>query len=293
MKKRHETKSFLGERKFQATRRRRAKILFGIIGLFSVLLACGVFVGVAYSQTPPIATVVDLPDTAYAAEIEIPFEVESSIPWDTGDGVGIYYMIPGVANEWLYIAGSYSSPITWTAPVDDRWIYFCSTVDDNLFVDEETTPEHSEGYEFQELGIEAAEDSVFICSTCTPPSGLECPPITIHDAVIFLAEEGFAMAETEPLIRYWWTHPIVGTAVDHYDAEWEVDGVVAVIPDILRGDLHGELSVPYTFGVMQRLRVRGIDASDRTGTFSAWSEPWTDDGPPGVPGLVNRTFDRR
>ena len=262
---------------------------FGIaIGLAIVFLIFGLFGAIVYGQTPPVSTVEIPADTVRTLDLEIPVTVESSIPWDLAGGVGVYYSIPDLIEGWLYARGGFDIPFAWTAPVGDCWIFFASQVEDN--------EGNREAYP-QEIGAGAAEDSVFVCLTCPPraparPDSIGATPL---QAIQFLVAEGFRMEADTPALEYYWPEfADPADSVGHlpavkYKAEWEVDGVVSIFPDIpVQEDGRGILEVPYMEGSTQRLRVYGIDVLDRESPPSVWSDPWTDDGPPPEPGAPAR-----
>ena len=238
-------------------------------------LAVTVFWGVVNAQTPPVSTVGQMPDTLTTMDVVVPFTVASSIPWYSGGGVGLYYRIPGVTG-WLYIAGSYYSPIIFFAPADNTVYQFATTVDDN--------DGNSEGYEFE------PEAEVYVCTACIPGG---CPPFTKLEAVQLLAEQGimsWGQADT-PTVHWYWAHPTTGTAVASYTMEFQTlsaagDTGRATFPGLVDMDsLYGHATTPYPMhGELQRVSVYGVDASGSEGPVSNWSLWFGDDGPPGQPG---------
>jgi hypothetical protein len=246
-----------------------------------VALIMGFLVGQAFCQTPPVSSIQALPDTVTTLEIDLHFSVQSSLPWDQGGGVGVYYRVPGVA-DWLYVGGGYESPIQFTIPVDNRGIEFASQVEDNAG-NRETYP--------HDRPEPQAEVAAFVCTSCFIPENEDCPPTSPLQALQILAAAGFDMEADTPKLRWWWTHPTTGTQVVEYLADWEVDGTVAVISGIAVGDsTFAFWDAPYTVGQTQRIRVWGRDAHDRDGPKAVWSDPFTDDGPPGAPSSANSTL---
>jgi len=249
-------------------------------GLWLLLVAAALVVGFllgaftqAMAQTPPISQVEALADTTCSLQVTLIVEVSSYIPWD-GQQVGIYWTAEPLEG-WNY-AGATRDTLTWTAPADDLEYWFASTVDDN--------EGNSEGYSF------APEAITYVCSTCTPFQG-DCPPVTPLEALQILAASGLKVAADSPFISWYWTHPITGSPVVEYIAEWWVDGLIGVIPDIAVGDTtYAFWDAPYTIGQTQKLRVKGKDNQDREGPWSLWSEDWVDLGPPGTPEAPSGTL---
>jgi len=199
----------------------------------------------ARAQTPPVSKILAMPDTVFSGDIPVEFEVSSTVPWDTGGGVGIYYRTAGSgAGDWRYAGGTYTSPLVFTPPFIGTTYEFASTVSDNAG--------NNEGYDF------FAEAVTVYAPEVVPPD--------------------------VPMLRWHWTHPTEGTAVVEYEAEWMVNDRVMVLQGIAVGDTtFAFVDVAYTPGQNQTLRVRGVDASNIVGPWSEWGEIWADVFP-GVPG---------
>ena len=237
-------------------------------GLWLLLVAAAFVVGFlfgaftqALGQTPPVSTIQALPDTIKGTlMVELVVEVTGDVPPDD-DWVGIYWTTPAV-QDWQY-AGATQDSLTWQVPADGLLYQFASTVAD-------------EGYDF------TPEAWSVVCFTC-PETDPLCPPLTTLEHVSALASAGFDMQADSPAIMWHWTHPTTGSQVVEYIAEWWVDGSVSTIPGIAVGDTtYAYWEAPYTVGQTQKLRVKGKDAQDREGPWSLWSDPWTDQGPPGA-----------
>jgi len=90
-----------------------------------------------------------------------------------------------------------------------------------------------------------------------------------------------AQAQTEP-VSYTWTAPTTGSSVDHYIVQHSVDGGAWTQVGSVSNNSY---TLNAEFGVAHRIRVAGVDASDRQGPFSVASDPYTPDlGSPGQPG---------
>lgn len=87
-----------------------------------------------------------------------------------------------------------------------------------------------------------------------------------------------AMAQTGQVT---WTAPTEGSAVVSYVMEIEIDGVSS--PPV-EGIIGTSYTIDLSFGSAYRVRVAGVDANNRQGVWSEWSDTWFDDGPPGQPG---------
>ena len=121
----------------------------------------------------------------------------------------------------------------------------------------------------------------------------DCPPTTILEAVYTFAQAGitsFGHADV-PMVEWYWTHPTDGSAVVKYTMEMQNvpapgDTNTLTYPGLDNMDeFYGYASTPYpVFGEQQRIRVKGIDADDREGPWSIWSNWFGDDGPPTQPG---------
>lgn len=104
--------------------------------------------------------------------------------------------------------------------------------------------------------------------------------LAILMAVIFSA--GTALAQTEIPVDYTWTAPTTGTPVDHYVVQHSIDGGQWTQVGTANGN---EFTLDAAAGQAHRIRVAGVDASDRQGPFSLASDPFTPDaGAPGQPG---------
>lgn len=213
--------------------------------IFSTLLLYSV---VVYAQTPPVSTVLALPDTTYGSQVKLDFTVESDIPWEAGGGVGFYYRTPGMT-DWVYMSepsGTISSPVLWTPPFANTHYEFATTVTDNNG--------NNEGWDH------TREADTFYGPAEIPPD--------------------------MPAIKWHWTHPISGSEVVEYIAEWKVDNALRIITGIAVGDTtFAFIETPYTPNSVQMVRVRGVDAAGQHGPFSLWSQPWNDifPGTPGTP----------
>lgn len=78
-------------------------------------------------------------------------------------------------------------------------------------------------------------------------------------------------------IDYQWTPPVGGSPVVRYDVEIDTDGQIVLTST---AGTENTFSVIYDFGETVAIRVRGVDAQGRTGPWSEWSDPYSDDGPP-------------
>lgn len=91
-------------------------------------------------------------------------------------------------------------------------------------------------------------------------------------------------AQTLPEVRYQWTAPTTGSLAVTYAVEYSTDGSSWVQLAIVDTN---QISIQDLFEnhVTYQVRVAGIDAMGRQGSFSAPSDPYTVDlGVPGVPG---------
>jgi hypothetical protein len=226
----------------------------------------------------PVCTISALPDTVRAQQIEINFTVVSPVQWDAGGGVGIYYRIPGETG-WLYaatISGHYAGPLAWDPPISGAVYQFAGQVTDNAGA--------AQDYPHQRPAPQQ-DTETFYCPGCPQGPPPDCPPLSTLDHVTALAVAGFQMEPDSPGLKYYWTHPTEGPPCVSFTAEWMVDGQVSTIPLIPAqvGSTWSFVVLPYTVGKTQQLRVFGVDAENRGGPFSPWSEPFTDAGPPGAP----------
>lgn len=91
-----------------------------------------------------------------------------------------------------------------------------------------------------------------------------------------------AHAQTEMPVSYTWTAPTTGTAVDHYVVEHSIDGGTWVQVASVSTNSY---TLTASVGNSHRIRVAGVDASDRQGPYSLPSDPHSPDaGAPGQPG---------
>jgi hypothetical protein len=93
-----------------------------------------------------------------------------------------------------------------------------------------------------------------------------------------------AAAQTQTMdVDYQWTAPTTGSPVDHYVVEHSVDG--GAWTQIAAAVTGNSYTLAATVGVSHRIRVAGVDALGRQGTFSLPSDAYTPDaGAPGAPG---------
>ncbi len=100
-------------------------------------------------------------------------------------------------------------------------------------------------------------------------------------AILFLSVTVFAA--TEPIVNYSWTPPKYGTPVDYYVVQWEVAGLPWVDINTTQ-DTFGVFEYMLEYGIEYRIRVKGVDAEERSGPWSPPSNMYTPDaGPPGIP----------
>jgi hypothetical protein len=199
----------------------------------------------ARAQTPPVSTVLSLPDTTFATEIQLDFIVESTIAWEAGGGVGIYYQLPG-SESWNYAGASIESPLMWTPPFVDTTYLFTSTVSDN--------EGNNEGYNF------TAEASTVYAPGVAPP---DVPMLQWH--------------WTHPT-----TGSAVMEYQAEWDVGGNIRMLMDIA---VGDTTYAFVEVPYTPGQNQRIRVRGEDSAHRLGVWSEWSDYWSDvyPGQPGKP----------
>lgn len=94
---------------------------------------------------------------------------------------------------------------------------------------------------------------------------------------------GMAMAQLDYAATMTWTAPTSGSAVDHYVVEIYADDVLAsTIPSVLENTYQ---ITGLNFDVVYKVRVAGVDAFDRMGPWSLFSNDLIDAGPPGVTGV--------
>lgn len=238
-----------------------------IIGIIMVVLAVGIYAGIVNAQTPPpISTIPDIPDTVTTMSFGFNVVVESDIPWDDG-GIGFYYRIPGVTG-WLYIpefSGTTEGSVEWLAPADDTFYELSTQVTDNEGNEEE---------------YHQAKAAFYVC---TAYSQEDCPPPSVLESVVTLAEAGITEwgLANEIKNRWWWTHAGVGTAPVYFQAEWSIDGVIAVVDSIaVQADSTWSfVELPVTPNQSQTVRVRGIDTHEVVGPYSLWGELLLDGRP--------------
>lgn len=98
----------------------------------------------------------------------------------------------------------------------------------------------------------------------------------------FSISAGAAQAQTEVQVQYQWTAPTTGSPVDHYVVEHSVNGGAWTQIATTSATTY---TLSATVGNSHQIRVAGVDAADRQGTYSASSDPYTPDlGAPGQPG---------
>ncbi len=94
--------------------------------------------------------------------------------------------------------------------------------------------------------------------------------------------QGAALAQTEVTVDYSWSAPTTGSPVDHYVVEHSVDGGTW---SQIATTSSNTYSLTASVGNSHRIRVAGVDASDRQGAYSLASDAYSPDvGPPGQPG---------
>lgn len=93
---------------------------------------------------------------------------------------------------------------------------------------------------------------------------------------------GSSIAQTEMPVAYTWTVPTTGTAVEFYVVEHSVDGGNWTQ---IATSTENTYTLNATVGQSHRIRVAGVDASNRQGPYSLPSDPYLPDaGAPGQPG---------
>ena len=106
--------------------------------------------------------------------------------------------------------------------------------------------------------------------------------ITTLGLALLVLGQGAALAQTTLDIDYTWTAPTSGSPVDHYIVEHSVDGGAWTQ---IASASSNSYTLTATVGLSHRIRVAGVDAQGRQGTYSAPSDAYTPDpGPPGQPG---------
>lgn len=92
-----------------------------------------------------------------------------------------------------------------------------------------------------------------------------------------------ASAQTTTVnVSYTWTAPTTGTAVAHYVIEQSIDG--GTWTQIATSSTNS-YTLAATVSHAHRIRVAGVDASNRQGAYSEASDSYTPDaGAPGAPG---------
>lgn len=226
------------------------------LGLCSLLI---VLASLCNAQMPPISTIGVVPDTVTTSTINIPFTVNSTLPWNTGGGVGFYYRVNG--GSWGYAGASYVSPFVFTIPTDHAYYDFITTVADNNG--------NNEGYIF------VPECTFFTCLNCT--TNIVLPTPSQPDSL-----------ET----TYRWTSPTTGSPVVAYNVELKEDQNDWVF---YKSTPDTNITMNLKIGITYTVRVAGVDALDRQGVYSDPSEPYTPQspepvGPPSKPGKPYRVF---
>jgi hypothetical protein len=92
------------------------------------------------------------------------------------------------------------------------------------------------------------------------------------------------MAQTTSInVLVSWTAPTTGSVVHHYDVEKSVNNGTSWTSQGTTTTVNTTLALPV--GITVIVRVRGVDASSRSGAWSTSSDPYTPDaGVPGAPG---------
>ena len=214
---------------------------------FGAMVVAAILVGFtcANAQTPPVSTILALPDSTFSEQIQIDFTVESDIAWEAGGGVGIYYRTASMTS-WSYAGGSYTSPFMWSPPFTETAYIFSSTVSDN--------DGNNEGYEFE-----------YEAGTIYAPG--EVPP------------------NVPMLMWHWTHPTTGTEVVTYEGEWMVNGAIRVIQGIAVGDTTYAELEVPYTPGQNQTLRVRGIDAAHRAGVWSEWGAVWADvfPGKPGTP----------
>lgn len=91
-----------------------------------------------------------------------------------------------------------------------------------------------------------------------------------------------ALAQTTHTVQASWVAPVEGSPVVSYVLELSIDGG----PFTLSGtSTTTSLLLELNYNTIYIARVAGIDALDRQGVWSLNSEPYSDFGAPGPPGM--------
>ena len=216
-----------------------------IYGAAMVLLVILASFTIARAQTPPVSTILALPDTTFATQIQLDFTVDSDIPWEAGGGVGIYYRTAGMSG-WSYAGASVESPFMWTPPFIETGYIFTSTVTDN--------EGNNEGYNFE-----------YEAGTIYMPG--EAPP------------------DVPMLQWHWTHPTTGSQVVEYQAEWDVGGNIRMILGIAVGDTTYAFVDVPYTPGQNQRIRVRGEDSAHRLGVWSEWSDTWSDvyPGQPGKP----------
>lgn len=90
-------------------------------------------------------------------------------------------------------------------------------------------------------------------------------------------------------VTYTWTAPTTGTPVHHYVVQTSSNGTTWTTLTGVEPTAR-TVTVAAPVGVPIQVRVAGVDAQNRQGSWSIGSDPFVPDaGPPGVPGTPVRT----
>ena len=93
---------------------------------------------------------------------------------------------------------------------------------------------------------------------------------------------GAAQAQTTEAVNYQWTEPTTGAPVQHYVIEHSVNGGAWTQ---IATSTTNTYTLTATIGDSHRIRVAGVDADARQGTYSEPSDAYTPTlDPPGQPG---------
>jgi hypothetical protein len=93
---------------------------------------------------------------------------------------------------------------------------------------------------------------------------------------------GAAQAQDTQPVNYQWTAPTTGAPVHHYVIEHSVDGGAWTVIGTADTNTY---TLTANVGESHRIRVAGVDADNRMGTFSVPSEAYVPQlDPPGQPG---------
>lgn len=106
--------------------------------------------------------------------------------------------------------------------------------------------------------------------------------LIIIGALSLMLIQGAALAQTEVQVNYSWTAPTSGSPVDHYVIEHSVnEGTWSQIAT----SASNSYTLTASVGDSHMIRVAGVDADSRQGSFSLASDAYSPDvGPPGQPG---------